>query len=78
MKKKPLNPYKMKWICNIIFLTLIIIFIGNMLFDLITGRRDISCLGYSAILLALMINIWITTVKPFVVQIEKMEKNKRK
>jgi len=65
------NPKKSIRIINIVFLILILFFIGNVMYGLINGTKTIDCLFTSGILFLIMLSCWINSVRPFVDRIEK-------
>jgi hypothetical protein len=71
------NPRKMIRYTNIVFLTGILLFIGDIIVGLINGTKDTSSLGGSGLLFVVIINSWVLSLRPFVEKIKK-EKIKKK
>ena len=67
------QPKKMIKYINIIYIFLLLIFIGNIIIGLVNGTRKIDCLWTSGIVILIILNSWILTVRPFYEKIE--EKN---
>lgn len=72
------NPRKSIRIINIVFLILVLFFIGNVIYGLVNGTRTIDCLFTSGLLFLIMLSCWINSVRPFYERIEKEKIIKRK
>ena len=64
------NPRKMFRYTNILFLILILIFIGNTTIGLLRGTREIDCLWSSGLLLLVIGNSWVLSLRPFAEKID--------
>jgi len=65
------NPRRMFRYINIFYLTLVLIFIGNIIIGLSRGTREIDCLWNSGLLLFVIGNSWILALRPFARKIDE-------
>ena len=71
--KKTRTPREWIRIVNIVFLILILLFIGNTIYGLVTGKRNIDCLWTDGLLFLILLNSWIMALRPFYDKLEKIK-----
>lgn len=77
MKYKKLNPYKWKWMINILFLSILLFYLGLVIFELLLGKRNIDCTFTIIITIIIILQSWIWSIRPVLNDIEKLKKNER-
>ncbi len=75
--KKTRTPREWIRIVNIVFLILILLFIGNTLFGLINDRKTLDCLWTDGLLFLIFLNSWVLALRPFYDKLERMEHKRR-
>ena len=68
------NPQKGMKIVNIIFLILILAFIGNLIYGFVFGNKNIDCLWTSGLFFLILLQSWVLALKPFAERIDKKKK----
>ncbi len=71
------NPHKAIRIVNILFLSLLLIYILSIIVELNLGLKTLDCLRVSGFVLLVLCSSWVNSARPFVDKIERL-KNKRK
>jgi len=71
------NPQEGMRIVNIIFLILILAFIGNLIYGFVFGNKNIDCIWNSGLLFLVMLQSWVLALRPFVERVEKEKKEKK-
>jgi len=70
------NPKEAIRIVNIVFLILVLLFIGNTLYGLVAGTRSIDSLWIDGLFFLILLNSWILALRPFYDKIEKIKISK--
>ena len=70
------NPKEAIRIVNIVFLILVLLFIGNTLYGLVTGTKSIDSLWIDGLFFLILLNSWILALRPFYDKLEKIRISK--